>query len=401
VLTTPGLALAVASGITTAAAAPADAAWHDAFGRDAVLWSPPHLLSVLGTLALLVAVVIGTGQGAGRVQQAALGAALLGTSQIVVLEYDTDVPQFAEWLYLPVLLVAGLASMWVVRSMMPARFTVPASVLAYFGLRLAILLALAIPGWVVPDPPIALLGLLILDLPSRWGNARWPLAGLAVSALQLGASAAGLSSVRFASTLTAAAVVVPLLLLTLLAVLPRRGARPVGVVAGLLFTLALLTPPQARAHDPGQGQNIATVQITANRDHDSWVIRLDDVKETSPADLTPIRLLARRAGDTVTAPLAGTGTGFTGTITLPSPGRWFVYAELRTDDRVAETWLPVRQDDTASITERRSLYLPAGTARRPASEYVAGAGLLAIGAMLIGWTTLAVRRVRNGHAPVG
>jgi hypothetical protein len=38
----------------TLAALPIDAAWHAAFGRDAVLWSPPHMLAIFGSLALLV-----------------------------------------------------------------------------------------------------------------------------------------------------------------------------------------------------------------------------------------------------------------------------------------------------------------------------------------------------------
>ena len=39
------------------------AAWHAAFGRDAVLWSPPHLLGVFGTLTLIVSLVAGTRPG--------------------------------------------------------------------------------------------------------------------------------------------------------------------------------------------------------------------------------------------------------------------------------------------------------------------------------------------------
>lgn len=66
----------------------------------------------------------------------------------------------------------------------------------------------------------------------------------------------------------------------------------------------------------------STLTAAASPDHGSWLVRRDDV----PAGLTPVRLLARRAGDTVTTPLAATGTGM---ITLPTPGRWFVYAELR------------------------------------------------------------------------
>ncbi len=44
VLSYPPLALALIGDAVTLAAAPIDNAWHLAFGRDAVLWSPPHLL---------------------------------------------------------------------------------------------------------------------------------------------------------------------------------------------------------------------------------------------------------------------------------------------------------------------------------------------------------------------
>jgi hypothetical protein len=54
VLRQPPLLLAAAGGTVTLAALPIDTAWHAAFGRDAVLWSPPHMLAIFGSLALLV-----------------------------------------------------------------------------------------------------------------------------------------------------------------------------------------------------------------------------------------------------------------------------------------------------------------------------------------------------------
>ena len=54
VLRQPPLLLVAAGGTVTLAALPIDAAWHAAFGRDAVLWSPPHMLAIFGSLALLV-----------------------------------------------------------------------------------------------------------------------------------------------------------------------------------------------------------------------------------------------------------------------------------------------------------------------------------------------------------
>ncbi|MFC4003031.1 hypothetical protein ACFS2C_13735 [Prauserella oleivorans] len=93
----------------------------------------------------------------------------------------------------------------------------------------------------------------------------------------------------------------------------------------------------------------------------------------------------------MTAPLMDRSGVFAGSIVLPSRGLWFVYAELRTGDTVAETWLPVRQDEASDIVARRSVYLPAGTGDRRAGEYLAGAGLLAVGVTLVGWAVIAVR----------
>ncbi len=44
--------LAAISVVVTLVSAPIDTAWHEAFGRDAVAWSPPHMLGVVGTLGL-------------------------------------------------------------------------------------------------------------------------------------------------------------------------------------------------------------------------------------------------------------------------------------------------------------------------------------------------------------
>ncbi|MFC4003032.1 hypothetical protein ACFS2C_13740 [Prauserella oleivorans] len=220
-LATPGLALAVAAGVVTAGAAPADTAWHAAFGRDSVLWSPPHLLSVIGTAVLVVAVLLNAGRTGSRVSRIGLAVVLLGATEIVVLEYETDVPQFSQALYLPVLLAVGLGSSWIIRTLVVDRAAVTPTVLSCLALRLLILAPFAITGWTTPDVPIALLGLLVLDAPARWGRARWPAAGLAVTALQLVASASGISSVPVQPTLLASAIVVPGLAATLLAVSRR------------------------------------------------------------------------------------------------------------------------------------------------------------------------------------
>ncbi|HKQ02899.1 MAG TPA: hypothetical protein VJ735_21470, partial [Actinomycetes bacterium] len=89
------------------------------FGRDAVLWSPPHMLAIFGSLALLVGFLTGAQPDTPRWILTGLGALLLGGAAVPVLEYETDVPQFSETLYLPVLLAATLFATMLLRQLLP------------------------------------------------------------------------------------------------------------------------------------------------------------------------------------------------------------------------------------------------------------------------------------------
>ncbi|MFI7679446.1 hypothetical protein [Actinophytocola sp. NPDC049390] len=391
VFATPGLALAVAAGVVTAGAAPADAAWHAAFGRDSVLWSPPHLLSVIGTAVLVVAVLLGA--AASRPARTALAVLLLGAAEVVVLEYETDVPQFTEALYLPVLLAVALGVARVVRTLVADSVVVAWTVLGYLVFRLGIFVGFMIGGWVTPDVPIALLGLLLLEAPAKWGRARWPLAGLAIVVLQVVASATGISAVATGPTLVAAAIVAPVLAVVLIAVM--NGRLVSGAVVLALFLAASWPAPPARAHDPGQGEELATARFTVSGDGAGGVsVRVDDVNDAQGREWAPGALVARRAGRVVVAPLAGR-SAFDGAIDLPSSGLWFVYAELRAGGTTAEVWLPVRQNESGTFTARRSVYLPAGAGGRSLGEFLAGTALLVVGAGLTGWAGAAVRRRRS------
>jgi len=397
VLRAPGFLLAVAAAAATAAAAPADAFWHAAFGRDAVLWSPPHLLSVIATTVLLAALLIGLDGHRSRALRVGLSAALLGATQIVVMEYDTDVPQFSETLYLPLLLLTGLGTGWVIVRMAGFRFAVSLAVLSYVVFRIIILIVLAIPGWIAPDVPLALLGLLLLNLPrpvSRW---RWPLAILAVSLLQLIASFTGVSSVDIASVLQASIVVAGIILVILLATLVRHPIARAGVAVLIALSAVVGTPTPVFAHDPGQGPSFGTATMTVSGNGlGETTVSIAKVETAQSVDLHPERVIARRAGQTVSGPLTQSpevAGGFAGSIELPSPGLWFIYAEFTDGTQSLEIWLPVQQDLDATVSEQRSLYEPVGAeGPKPLIEYVTGALLLAVGAALLGWVIVAVRR---------
>lgn len=131
---------------------------------------------------------------------------------------------------------------------------------------------------------------------------------------------------------------------------PGTRLRSGGAAAALtLLLVALAPPPPAQAHDPGQGTAYGTAQMTVTGDGTGQLtVTITGIRLTDDTDLTPSRLVARRAGEDLTAPLrAQPGTPppgtFTGELALPSPGLWFVYAQFATGERALEVWVPVDQ----------------------------------------------------------
>src|SRR5712692_428797 len=90
VTSTPGFHLAAWGIALTVLAAPIDDLWHRLFGIDVTLWSPPHLLGLVGSAvntAACLLIACEVYPGGGRVRDAAIvvnGAALLGTLAFAV-----------------------------------------------------------------------------------------------------------------------------------------------------------------------------------------------------------------------------------------------------------------------------------------------------------------------------
>jgi hypothetical protein len=390
----PPLLLAAAGGTVTLVALPIDAAWHAAFGRDAVLWSPPHMLAVFGSLALLVGFLAGARPDTSRWVLTGLGALLLGSAVVPVLEFETDVPQFSQTLYLPVLLATTLFAAWVLRQVIPGPLPVARAVGVYVLLRVAISIGLAGLGRSTPDLPLAILGVALVDLPWRTATARYASGAAGVALILLAASAVGLASVE---TGAVALVAVPVLVVFLvaLAVQVRRPSRVHGAALLLVAVVVALAPSSADAHDPGQGRPIAPVTLTGTSDgHGTITITADSANDC--AALPPRRVVARRAGRIVTGALTATGhCRYAGRVHVPATGRWFVYVELRPPVFDVEAWLPVDASSANRLVTRRQLYLATGRTRGaglPGSEVAAGIVLYALGTILL---ALIVRQVRN------
>jgi len=399
-LRSPSPLLALLGVGTTLGAAPIDNAWHLAFARDAVIWSPPHMLGVAGTLAIAAAMLLelsaATTPG-GRFAAVAAGAGVVAAGSIPVLEYETDVPQFDLILYLPVLSLGSSFALGLVRRALSVSFSatlVTAAHLAAMSIVVVALLALSMPA---PLLPALVLPALAVDWAARRRLSAAPAAAL-YAALLAAAYVPYLDLLKNDVFLGPREVFlgVPLAFLAAWASfaatgwnggggfrLPRRWSAAAAVLA-LATLVPLAAAPRAQAHDPGQGQEVATAALTASSVDERASLAVDLRGSSHCRDVRPLRLLARRAGDVVRSPLAANGRcQFSGTVDLPDRGRWFLYAELDHGGETVETWVPVHSGQAEQLSAARSLYIPPSTESSPL-KWVAGVvAYLIVAALLL------------------
>ncbi|MBS3941477.1 MAG: hypothetical protein KG028_11000 [Actinobacteria bacterium] len=392
------LLAAAAGGATTLVAGPIDEAWHALFGRDAVLWSPPHMLGVIGMIALAAGVLAGGSRTRHhRGWSLALGVGLLGAALVPVMEYEADVPQFAALWYVPALVGGAVFTFGLVERALPGRWVVTQIAAAYTLLRIAILGTLTVQGFAAAFVPPLLVPAVVFDRARGWRPG--PRATALVASL-LVAYAPAMNVGYRGLRLGPLEVIVGGALAILLAwvFLARTGrttaARPssrAGTVVLSLVVLAALAPTAALAHDPGQGDPVVPVSLRAEVSTDEVEVR-GTLARPNCGTLEPVATVARRAGRTHTGPLtAGDGCVFEGSVPLDEPGRWFVYLEFTdSEGEVLEAWLPVTPAETASLqpaTEQKDVwaYHPAGAEVRRATQAISGVLLYSIAALLLGY----------------
>lgn len=347
------------------------------------------MLVLLASTAMLIAILSGL-SWSDVTLRAAIAVLLMANAVAAVFEYEAGVPQFTETLYLPVLISAGLLVALLVRGTVHLRAPVSVVVTGYAMLRLLIGLGLLLLGRSTPDLPIAVLGFAAMDLPFKSLWRRLAAAATATSALAWAASATGLASPERDAISPVAFAVIAISLVAFLAT--SRNPRVIGaamVVVGLA-AVGLASAKPAQAHDPGQGKPVVDAVMTANVDGHG-TIQLTVEPAGHCGELAPVRVVARRAGETITGALRQTGAcTFTGSISVPVQGRWFVYAELEQDGSAVEGWLPVDSGDHQTLAQTRTLYLPpAGESEETVAQvisggfiYAAGLGLLAVGCLI-------------------
>ena len=164
------------------AAAPIDELWHRIIGPDVSVWSPPHLLGIVGGIigvlgwALVLARHPGTGDAywCSRCFTFAFTVLLLTGSLFALGEYDHDPAVREPWLY-PAM--AGLLAPWVLvaaRNWLGWGWGGTLVTVGYTVLRLA--LAAGVWGMGLPwlgVPPVIVVGAVFFDVLARRVGAGW------------------------------------------------------------------------------------------------------------------------------------------------------------------------------------------------------------------------------------
>lgn len=379
----PALSLALVGVAVTLGAAPIDDVWHRAFGRDAVAWSPPHLLGLVGTGAIGVAVLIEASRPArGVVLQAAAGGLVLGVLSASVFEYETEVPQFALVWYLPVAVATLTVGFYLLDLLRTSRWTVTFAALFFEGLRGAISLLLVLWGFSAGVIPIVLPSAALFDLSRRLGLPRPAAAALGGLSFVVIQSAymrplpAGLDLTLVEVLVGAAAAVAAALVMGGLVSRARLAA--VGTATALI--LALVSQVQeVAAHDPGQGTELVDVQLTANSAGNVITLTAFVLDADACASVKPGAVVGRRAGRTIRDDLMSAGTcAFSGEITLPNAGLWFVYAEANSEGTSLEAWLPIRLHSGIETADKRTAFYAPTEGGVSATQIVSGAALYAL-----------------------
>ncbi|MEJ7801379.1 MAG: hypothetical protein WKF60_12725, partial [Ilumatobacter sp.] len=406
--------VAIVGAAVTLGSAPVDEWWHTTFGRDAVLWSPPHLVALVGTVALGSGVALVTGQSrpaqgsrVGIVLVVATGAGVLGAWQVLVLEYDTDVAQFTTLWYLPVLAVGLTAASATVHGATSHRVRWAAgwAGVAYTLAMITVIAILSATGFSTPIVPAVLPALFVADLARRRAWSIPVRAAAIVVALFVvevpylrwvdGGVAPSTPEALWGAAIAAVGVAVTLAIFdpTNQRIPPLTPTTVLVLIVATAGPLMLVGGRAADAHDPGQGTGIAAVTLTA--DVSDTRVELTAATDDSDQDLEPVRTVARRAGRLTVGPLSEVGNVWSGTVDLDEHGRWFVYVELRRGAERLEAWLPVVAGSNETVTKQTELYVRRPDNGATTNQIIAGLVLVLVALGVIGRVAATVRAANS------
>lgn len=393
------IVIAISGAVLTIASGPIDEWWHIAFGRDAVVWSPPHMAALVGVILLVGSLLIEGAHFPGRrgsVLATLASAGLLAAVLIAVYEYEGDVPQFPIVLYLPMLVgLSSLAFAMVRRVRRSVTFPATRAAAAYTVLMVGVVAVLALLGHSLPVFSIILGPAIVFDFVSRYRSRlvraalfSASLFALYVPYLNLVQRGVYVTAGDVAAGLPAAVVLCLAALIAVEGGVPRIPRRAAATVATLLL---LIIPGTALAHDPGFGDDVAEVRLHAEILGTTAVVTGQVVGADCPS-LETTRLLARRAGRTVEGNLTRSECALSGSVELPDRGRWFIYSEVTQHGVPLEAWIAANVGSSETAFQRDTTLYLASIRTNPLSKYVVG---LALYAVALGALIYMIRTVRT------
>jgi hypothetical protein len=384
----------------TLAAAPVDELWHELFGRDAVVWSPPHMVAVAGMLAFAAGLFLAAHAAPDRTSLlagAVIGAFLISAAGTVVMEFEADVPQFPVMTYLPVHIVSLAFAFALIRRVSDRTWTATCAAGVYVALRIVVVGFLALLGHSLPTVMPTFVSAWTFDVAVQRGWRRSGVASAVAIATALSHVAAhalqpaGLTISGWEIAIGGlVGAVAGTGVLAAVGVGARTQRPPVTRLVGVaLLSIVMVSPAApALAHDPGQGEEVAPIELTTSRDGSRIELELTPRSEGC-TDWQPRQIVARRAGRTAAAPLhRADGCVFRGAVAVDDPGRWFVYAEIDIHGEPAEAWIPVEP----GLHSKLSVLYPPPPTGTPVGQIAAGVVLYLLVFAILGGVTLTYRR---------
>lgn len=345
----PGIGVAGAGMVTVLVAAPLDNGWHEVYGIDVTIWSPPHLLAIFGIGAAALGLAALLAPASTRVTHAFYPVVLSGfltTLLITIGEFDFNAPQY-RIAYHPVVLSAVAALVFTAAS--GERWRATKVALWFEVVRIAAVLFLLLLGRSLAFVPVLLPAAVIADLIPRdklrglatglavtvtvvlvnWltlellPGLRWPIDDLALGAPL--ALAAGAVSGRLGWLLGARLDGVAL-------THQVRGTPRIAPAALLTIVLLLATTP-ALAHEVGgaRGKGVIRWMPQVPEAGQPVEIRVDEVTLRSGTTPSKVRVEAWRAEHRIKVPVAYDGSVGTAELTFPEQGSWYLFVRAEAD----------------------------------------------------------------------
>ncbi len=347
----PGVGVAGAGMLTTLVAAPFDNAWHEIYGIDVTIWSPPHLLAIFGIaaaslgLATLVApAVLRHENFIYPVQLAAFLTALLITTG----EFEFNAPQY-RIAYHPIIL--GAASALVFTTAVGNRWRATTTALWFEGVRIASVLYLLAVGRSLAFVPVVLPAAIVADLMMRNGRRRGPLMGATIAVVAVISNWVALEflpGLRWPADDFALGAPLAVLAGAIAGFIGARlgdrleGSRTTpstsrvrrAAVAALLPTILVVMASPALAHEVGGRRGAGTIAWSPRVPEagDTVTIEISDLSLDSGSPPENLRIEAWRAEHRIHVPVDLESDSGGAELTLPEEGLWFLFVRAEASD---------------------------------------------------------------------